>query len=375
MTPVVVAWVLQLAWEIVRSSLGSAAFTPRPIVLSFAVTLATTLVAAAGFAQGARRLSGRRRVGAVIACIAQLAMGAALIAREVLVQDHDFAVARVLRNGGWTGLEIVAIVGLAIAAGRRGWWVAPPAIGLVIFAVPPSTVWIAPLPPVSLVVRGIVIVLCGLLVDETRRKLAARDPDLRRGERGIVLDERLSWFFVAIEIASLATRNIATIVPSLTLAVVNIAGDIVFIVAIGMIVGARLPRLPRWPLYAAATCTAATLVRSTRVWLLTLTTHWGHLDAVPLKPVHWSYSVPGMLSSAFALAAYGAFAWSTRRRPTLIAVAASGVCLVAWSSLAIVGAAHLSRAAVLVVTNVTAALLYRSLRPAFRDDTPTARAL
>lgn len=375
MTPVVVAWCVQLAWEIVRSSLGSDAFTTRPIVLSFAVTLATTLVAAAGFAMGARQLTGRRRVGAIVATVAQLALAGLLIAREVLGLQHSWGLARVLRNEGWTAGEIVTLVGLAIAASRRGKWIAAPAIALVILALPPSTVLVAPLPLAAFVMRAIVIALCVLLIADVERSSAAGDPQPARAERGVVVNERLSWFFAALEVGSLVTTSHLSMGPALGFAIANIAGGFVFVPAVWSIASARVPRLPRWPLYAAATCSLISLVRTVRVWTMTLVLHWGALDTVNLKPVHWAYGVPAMLSSAFVLAAFGAFAWSSHRRTTLILLRANVLSLVGWFVAAFVGADHWVLAAVLVMTNVSSALLYRSLRSAFASDVPAARVV
>lgn len=373
MTPVVVAWVLQLAWEITRCALGADGLAGPPYSLSTAVTLATTIVLALGFAGITRRMTGIRRAGALVACGAQLVMVGAFATREILLQAHSsyaFGFARALRNGGWTALDVVAIIGLAIAAGRRGRWLAPPAIGLVVFALPPSTIYVTQLPWLSLVCRALAVAICIVLVDDARRAMSAREPKPAAAVRGVVLAERVCWFFAAINVASLATGGAFTIGPSITVAIANVVGETVFIIGAWWIASAGIARLPRWPLYAVATCSLVYVARTARNWLLTLFLHWGQLGSVPLHPAHWAYGIPALLSMMFGLIAYGVYARRTGRSAVLVAVAAAAACIVGQHALWIVGAGHQPAELALLGANLASAVLFRMLRPAFQAEIP-----
>lgn len=382
MTPVVVAWVLQLAWEITRCALGVDGLKGQPYWLSYAVTLATTIVLAVGFGGIARRTVGRRRAGAIVACAAHVVMVGAFVTRELLLEaqsEHAWGFVRALRNGGWTVVEVAAIIGLALVAGRRARWLAPPAIGLVFFALPPSTIYVTQLPWLALVWRTLAVAIFIVLADDARCAISPREPKPVAAVRAAVLSERLCWFFVVLNIASFVTPNRHAFGPALAVAISNVVGDTIIIIATWRLASAQMPRLPRWPLYASAACALWALLRTGRSWLSMIFLDWGHLGSVPLHTAHWAYSVPAFLASVLGMLSYAVYAGHTHRRAILVVAAAGAAFTVAHIALRIVGVDILISEPTLLATNVAAAFVFRMLRTAFQAEVqpemPPARLL
>lgn len=374
MTPVVVAWCVQVAWEIVRCVLGSSGSSSGvDFAISTAVTLATTTVLAVGFAGIARRTTGVRRGGALVACGAYVAMIGVFVAREILLQAHSphaMGFARMLRDGGWSLLEAVAILGLAIAAGRRGKWLALPAIGLVFLALPPSAVYISATLGFAVMCRILATGICIALVTDAQRAMTPRDPKPAAAARGALVAERVCWFFAAINVASLVAGGAFTIGPALAVAIANIVGGAVSIVAIWWIASAGIARLPRAPLYASAVLALCWLMRTTRNWLLTIFVDWGHLDKVPLHRPHWAYSIPSALSALLGVIAYFVYARRSQRPAVLVPVVIAGVTSIGHLALWIAGAGHQVSEAALLATNIASAVMFRALRPVFQAEVP-----
>jgi hypothetical protein len=83
----IVAFIVQVVWEVVRAVLLQTVVSPRNghvAALGFAVTVATALIAAVASADLGRRLSGRRRLGIWIAAGAYVVIAACLASREAL---------------------------------------------------------------------------------------------------------------------------------------------------------------------------------------------------------------------------------------------------------------------------------------------------
>jgi len=380
---IAVALVLQVAWLTTRGILEHAGFDPSDghLITMSAACLVASYVAIAVAAGGlACRLHGTQRVGAWIAVGASLAFVAAVgvydgLLRASAVYRHTNEWAITLRERGWSIADALVILGFAIAAGRRGAWLAPPAIGLALLGAQlgeSRASWSLCVLLVMLVAKSALIVLLAARVE------SSADPQENDSELALAALRRLelcSWIWVvstlAYGLAHYATPSAYVAVAS---AALNIVVYAIFASAAWSSARASIRGYPRWLWSMSATLCAFASIRILRTWALTVSHHWGDVGATHLTTASAWVLVPGVLSGLCSLAALAVHAHRSASRETArAAVVAAVFSAIAFSTniaLATQPAAHIAS---VMMSNLSAALAYRIARSAIRGDVPRAR--
>jgi hypothetical protein len=339
-----------------------------------AIEIATYLVIALAAFDAARRLVLARKLGVQIAAWASLAMVAVLlggIAIGYLVPRDGLAYAKLfaLTDDVWLGLEIIAIVGFAIASGRRGGWLGALAVGFVLLRRHSEDFTGLGL---HVAFTAFVLgerVLVAVMALEIGRIASPAKSDPDRAVRALRLLEVVAWLEAAFGLVDIGLHvaNVAQLDRTLASVGLALVTGAVALYAFLSLVRVAILRLPRWPWAFAAICVAAALARTLTVWFGTFVRWWGRLDDVPLKPAHWIVGVPSYLALGIGIATLAVFARRTASRELVRAAAVALVFVVV--SFAVPIAISLGGVAALVLYVVRAAstaLAYRSAQPAVR---------
>ncbi|MFT3694080.1 MAG: hypothetical protein QM831_13130 [Kofleriaceae bacterium] len=294
-----VALATEMVWGIARYA-GEAWFGTSPYLagMHFGVWFACNLVAAGAMLDLASRLSGGRKVGALVAAGAFTVYAGCVIARTVVVIGSEPSEwLPFMYDYGYRALDVFAILGLAIAAGRRAMWVAAPAIGLAVMGHPLAMVlhedqlWFIAL-------QALRVTLLLVMAQEAER-FATADTSYRRLGLGMRWFEIGLWIAIAVSLASVmhAVRSPAT----QTIAVIAISSGLLsrIVIAIGAwhVVRSRMREVPRWPFAIALVMDLWMAARIARNWTITLTTKWNAYDKVKLSTVPTWVHVPAMIGS------------------------------------------------------------------------------
>src|SRR3569623_1010567 len=375
----VVALVVQVGREVVRAIVecgGPPSEDAYVLSQSFGATLATQLVVAATALLLARRLEGRARSGVELAAVAFSAIAVCTVARDVRVHTSShagYAWVMWMHEYGWSALEVIAIAGLTLAAGRR-FWLAPPAAGLVILGGRPAFIADPRMRAIAIACVAVKVVRVLVIVATVDRPGA---PDRPRALRGVRYAEYSGWIGAVLALSyafhglTISSQYGAILVIGTGLVMNALWGAGAWSAA-----EARIGELPRWPLYVAVTFTLWAMFRTARVWIWTLLRLWDHFDQGMFTEVHWTVLLPGMIGT---IAMYGALAVTARRArsselfatvalATVCSGIAFGVSLALPHHGAIAGACY-------IVANLVAARMCRMARATLATELPTARAL
>jgi hypothetical protein len=382
---VVVALVFQVAWMFTRVALeqaGIAVANPRVIALSVAALAASYVTIAAAAAGLAKRVRGRRRLGAWIAMIGSLALVAGIVLYEALMhssrENRDAMIWAIrVRDYGWSIADALAILGFAIAAGRNGLWLAPPALGIALMNAQPG-VSKASWPPGMLI--GLIAVKAVLLVivaGAAERNAAPGEPEPERALAALRRCELCAWIWAALSpISALAWFASPTIYVALALACTSVAVETMFAGAAWSNARAAIPRFPRWPWFAAAMFSVWALTRTLRSWGLTIARHWGDLEATPLKASDWSAAIPGLLAALCALGALAILGHRSGAREAMrAALAAAAFSAIAFAVQCALPDQTAARVVCYLVASLAAIHAYRVARSAIHGQIPRARVL
>ena len=385
MTALVVALVVQVVWEVVRAVLIETVVSPRDIhvnALGFALTIATALVVAAAATDLGRRLSGIRRSGMWVAAGAYFGYAACIALREGLAfraHDNADAIAWIMwmYHYGWCALDVVAVVGFAMASGRRGLWVAPPAVGLAVASERPAFLGHAEALAVAIALLAVRLVLVLAMAADASRTAVPREPAHAKAQCGLRRIEISAWIYAVLSLTwALPGFTASSERAALTIVGTDLAGGALFLWGAWTLAQASVRDVARWPLYLSVTCTLWELARLARSWFLTFTHLWGRWDEGHFTTLHWSYEVAGKLAAASALGVLVVLARRTRSRETLMAAIIAGVALVIVSMLRFtVPENRTLMAACFFASNVLAARAYRTARPTLDVGLARARVL
>jgi hypothetical protein len=370
---VIVALAVQGAWEIAHRLLIENGLGHDHYVSSYGVAIDTatySMIAIAAF-DAARRLVLARKLGVQIAAWASLAVVAVLlvgtpIAFLVPRDGPAYANLFALADDVWLGLEIIAIVGFAIASGRRGAWLGVIAIGFVLLRQHPDAF-------IGLGLRvgftALVLgerVLIAVMVLEIGRLASPPKPDPDRAVRALRRLELVAWFDVAYGLVDIGLRvaNVAQIDRALAWVGVSLFTGAIALSAFWSLVRAAIPRMPRWSWVLAAICVTTMLARTFSVWFGTFARWWGRLDEAPLKPPHWIVGVPAFLAVLVGLVSLAVFARRTDSRELVrAAVIASGLAAIEFAAPIAIGPTGIAVLVLYIARAGGTALAYRSARP------------
>lgn len=292
----VVALVTRLAWMIARyvseGSIGDGALWSMEI----AVWLATTAVAAIAMADLASRLRGRRKLGALIAGCAYAIYFANFVAMSMAVHAGWNDWREIMSSYGWRALDVVAIVGVTVAAGHRATWIAAPAIAVALIGHPSFAVTHGALLWTT-AVSAMHVALVLIILQEAER-FAAHDANDRRLARGFRVLEVGCWMCVgcaaaeAIPAVSVPANPTIALVSNLCL----FAARLTLASGAFSVVRSRMAGVPRWLFAIAMTGILWSAMRTARSWTLTLSTKWNRYETVHLTHVSKWITVPSSIA-------------------------------------------------------------------------------
>jgi hypothetical protein len=378
-----VALVIQVVWHVFLAVLVQCRVDPNSTyltALAFSVMVATDIVIVVALADLARRLTGERKLGAVIATVAYVAIAASTIAHE----GFNYRLADVhavhwwifmMSDYGWYALDALAIVGFTLAAGRRAVWLAPIAIGAAILGGRPAFQ-----PPsmqlVSVVLVAIKVALLVLFAFEAERHAGVPDQSRDRATRALRRIELITWFGVALTVVEAANLWRMSVAADLPLAIIATVVDVILAAAAWSVAQSRIPNMSRWVWYLAAIANIWAAARAVRSWFLSLTRHWGHFDAVPLRAIHWSQVVPAVLASLAALIAFAMYARRVHMPKVFVAaLVAIGLLAVAFALKVAMRDDFVFRAACYLVLGIVTARICAVSRAAIEGELPRARVV
>ena len=294
----VVALATQVVWVLARYA-GEAMFgrSGYLVGLEFGVWLATMLVAALAMLDLASRLSGARKVGALIAAGSFMICAGTVIGVDIGWRAGWGDWMRWMYLYGWRALDMITIAGLAIAGGKRAMWVAAPAIGLALIGHPSAPVdhsaplWYA-------TTTALRLVLLFVLIQEAER-FATQETSYRRLARGFRSYEIGLWMSAGLHLCHLIPALDAPTGP--VIAVVTnaslIALRLVSASGAWLIVRSRMAEVPRWPFAVALVTLLWQTARIARSWTVTLTTKWDRFESVKLTHSPWWVYLPLMIGT------------------------------------------------------------------------------
>jgi hypothetical protein len=374
---VLVALAVQAAWAVAHRLLIENGLGHDRYVGSFAaaIDIATYLMLALATFDVARRIVLARRLGAQIAAWAWLAMVAIVIAgtplsyllpRDSSIRDTVLA----LTDDAWLGLDIVAIVGMAIASGRRGPWLGVIAIGFALLRTHPDAfVGFVPRVGFTALVLGERVLIAIMALDIARVASPSEvDPD--RALRALRRLELVAWFYAGFAIVDIALRltGVALLYRTLPAVAAAVVMGAIALHAAWSLARASIPLMPRWTWIVVAICDATTLARTLSVWFGTFTQWWDRLDETPLKHAHWVVGVPMQVAALVALCSLAIFGRRIASRE-LARWAAIAIGLDAIMSAASIASDHVAATVISIASNAAAALVYRAAQPAVQRAT------
>jgi hypothetical protein len=248
----IVALVVQVVWHVLHAVFAHSVATSHNNyvdALGFSVIAATDLVIVAALVNLARRLKGERKVGAVIATSAYIAIAASTIVYE----GFNYRLAQVpaihwwiymMRDVGWYALDVLAIIGFVVAAGRRAAWLSPIAVGAAILGGRPAFQPLS-MQPAAVAFVAIKIGLLILFALEAERYATAPKPATDRAIRGLRWLELVTWFGVVLTVFEVAVMLPLSMSADLPLGIVSLILNVVLAVIAWSIGQARVANLSR----------------------------------------------------------------------------------------------------------------------------------
>jgi hypothetical protein len=380
---VVVAVVFQVAWTVARAALTHADIPMtdgRMVALSAASLAASYVTIAAAGGALARRLSGVPRVGAWLATIAAVAVVIGIGLYEALLgssaaHPHAMTLAITVRERGWSIADAFVIAGFGIAAGRRGYWFAPPAVGLALMCAQPGLTTASWEPELLIALLAAKAVLLVFLAVAAGHNATPRPVARERAIAALRRCELCAWVWLTLApIDALAWLASPTVYVSLVTACAGAVVSALFAAAVWSDASAGIEGNPCWLWFASAMFGVWGIARTVRAWTFTIARHWGDLEATHLTVAHWSVAIPGLLAALCSLGALAVFAHRTRERAAMWAALAAGLFSAIAFAVKVVGLGQaIPVVAAYMVANLAAVQAYRRGRFAIDGHVPTAR--